>query len=262
MAADPGFDARLQSALEELAGYVNYTTVRQPDGSLTVLLGGQTPLVIGDRQYDIETGFSSAGAALYDADGRDITAQVVRGRLGALLESRNQMLPSFIDDLDQLAASLADRVNAVLAAGVDLNGQPGAPLFAYDPAGSAAASLSLASILPEQLAGALASAPGGNGNVLELMGLVDSAEIDGASFIEYYGALARNIGRAVETAREDLKTNEQLLLQARALRDDVSGVSLDEEAVRLIEFQRAYQASARLVTVLNDLTEVTINLIR
>jgi len=57
-------------------------------------------------------------------------------------------------------------------------------------------------------------------------------------------------------------TSEQLLLQARAMRDEVSGVSLDEEAVHLIEFQRAYQASARLITVLNELTEITINLLR
>lgn len=261
-ATDPGVDARQHTALEELARYVDYSTVRQADGTLTVLLGGQTPLVIGERQYEIHAEISGASAAICDTDGREITAQASRGRLGGLIQFRNTTLPAFVGDLDRLAASVADRVNGILAGGIDVNGQPGGALFAYDPAQGAAASLRVTTLRPEELAGALAGAPGGNGNVLELAGLVDSPEIDGASFMGYYGALARNVGRALERAREDLKTSEQLLLQARSLRDEISGVSLDEEAIRLVEFQLAYQASARLVMVLSELTEITINLVR
>ena len=50
--------------------------------------------------------------------------------------------------------------------------------------------------------------------------------------------------------------------QARTLRDTASGVSLDEQAINLIEFQRSYQATARVLTVLSDLTQTTIDLIR
>jgi flagellar hook-associated protein 1 FlgK len=38
-------------------------------------------------------------------------------------------------------------------------------------------------------------------------------------------------------------------------RDSISGVSLDEEAVNIIKYQKAYEASARYITVLNGLTE-------
>jgi flagellar hook-associated protein 1 FlgK len=260
-AADPGLDARLNNVLEELAEHVDFTTVKQSDGSLIVLLGGQTPLLVGDHLYEIHVESSNTAAILYDAQGHAITSQVSRGRLGAMLEFRNTTLPSFMSDLDRLAAGLADSVNALLAAGVDMNNQPGAPLFTYDAA-AAAASLSVTSIRPEELAAAVPAAPGGNGNVLPLIELADSGQIDGASFTEFYGALARNVGRSLESAREDLNTNQQLLLQARTLRQESSGVSLDEEAILLIQFQRAYQATARLVMILNDLTETTINLLR
>lgn len=53
-----------------------------------------------------------------------------------------------------------------------------------------------------------------------------------------------------------------LLAQSRGLRDQVSGVSLDEQAVILIQFQRAYQANAKLITVLNDLTATAVGLLR
>jgi len=262
MAGDPGFDARLHTVLEQLAELVNFTTLRQPDGTVTILLGGQTPLVVGDRQYKIAAQTGGGAAVIVDPQGVDVTAQVVRGRLGGLLQHRNTTLPSYLNDLNRLAETLADRVNAVLASGVDLNSQPGAALFSYDGAAGAAFGLRVTSITPDQLAAALPGAPGGNANVLNLMELANSAEIDGATFMQFYGALARNMGRALETAREGTRTNELLLLQARALRDEISGVSLDEEAIHLIQFQRAYQASARLVTVLDELTEIAINLIR
>jgi flagellar hook-associated protein 1 FlgK len=261
MAGDPGFDARLHTVLEQLAEVVNFTTLRQPDGTVTILMGGQTPLVIGDRRYEIAADTSSS-AMIVDTQGVDVTAQASRGRLGALLQHRNTTLPAYLNDLNRLAAALADRVNAVLASGVDSNNQPGAALFTYDATVGAALSLRVTSLTAEQLAAALPAAPGGNANVLNLMELANTAEIDGTTFMEFYGAAARNMGRALETAREDSITNELLLLQARAMREETSGVSLDEEAIHLMEFQRAYQASARLVTVLDELTEVAINLIR
>lgn len=258
---DPGFDARLHTVLEELAEYVDFTTLRQSDGSVTLLMGGQVPLVVGDRQYQIEASVAGDTVAILDADGADVTARVSRGRLGGLLDYRNSTLPELESGLDLLASTLADRVNAVLASGVDLNGQPGAALFTCDGATGAALTLRLTSISAEELAGAVPASPGGNANVLNLLALAGAGEIGGATFTQHYAALARRVGRAVQTAREDLTTNQQLLLQARALREEISGVSLDEEAARLVEFQRAYQASARLVTVLNELTEIAVNLV-
>ena len=260
-ATDPSVDTRLHAVLEELAEYADVTALKQPDSAWTLLLGGQTPLVIGERQYQITTDRTGTQAVIVDASGRDVTAQASNGRLGALLQYRNTTLPGLLSGLDRLAATVADRVNSLLAAGVDQSNQPGAALFTYSSSQGAAASLRVTSIAPEQLAAALPSAPGGNGNALNLVELADSGEIDGSSFTEYYAALARSVGRALETARDDLSTNEQLLIQARELRHEISGVSLDEEAIRLIEFQRAYQASARLVTILSDLTEETLNMI-
>ncbi|MEJ7607202.1 MAG: flagellar basal body rod C-terminal domain-containing protein [Bryobacteraceae bacterium] len=51
-----------------------------------------------------------------------------------------------------------------------------------------------------------------------------------------------------------------MVAQARSLRSEASGVSLDEEAVKLIEFQRAYQASARMVSILDEMTQIAVNI--
>ncbi|MBL8234262.1 MAG: hypothetical protein JNL98_37545, partial [Bryobacterales bacterium] len=82
------------------------------------------------------------------------------------------------------------------------------------------------------------------------------------SFTEFYGQLGARIGRDLVRVRNGAALQEQLANQARALREQQSGVSLDEEAARLIEAQRAYQANAQLFKVLNELTDTLIGLMR
>ncbi len=254
---DAGLDARLHASLEELAELADFTALPQEDGSVTILLGGQTPLVIGDKLFAIQADTSGSQIEIRDWEGNAITSQLQQGRLKGVLEFANQLLPSYGADLDRLAASLADRVNALLAGGVDINGQPPVvDLFAYDAGNGAARTLSVTAITPEEIAAADPAAPGGNGNALKLAALATSAEIDGFTFTEYYGQLAARVGREIASAKEDERSQSLLLAQARKLRDQVSAVNLDEEAAALVQYQRSYEASARLISVLNELTEV------
>src|SRR5579871_49856 len=70
---DAGVDAQLNSSLEQLSQLVNFTALQQPDGSVTVYVGGQEPLVVGDQTYAIQGDFSSAQTAIDSSTGRDIT---------------------------------------------------------------------------------------------------------------------------------------------------------------------------------------------
>lgn len=259
---DPSLDARLHATLEELAEYADFTALRQEDGSVMVLLGGQTGLVVGDQQFEISADSSGARAVIMDAWGRDITYQISGGRLAAAVEFRNRIVPELLNGLDRLAAAIADRFNATLSAGLDLHGNPGAPLFAYDPAQGAAATLRVTDISPDELAGAAAAAPGGNGNVLDLLALAQSRELDGFTFTGFYGDLARRVGRALEDARQASEQHKQLLLQAQYLREQASGVSLDEEALQVLQFQRCYQAAARMVQVIDELLDSLLTMLR
>ncbi len=260
--SDPSLDARLHATLEDLAQYTDFTALRQPDGTVTVLMGGQVPLVIGDRQYEIQAESMGSTARILDSNGQDVTAQSVTGSLGAMLEMKNTTLPSYLSELNRLAKGFADDVNAILAAGLDLNGNPGAPLFTYNTANDAAATLRTTDITPDQLAAAAVGAPAGNANALTLAGLANTPQLDGLTYTAFYGRLATRLGQTLEAARSDRDTHAQLLFQSRSIRDDISAVSEDEEAARLIEFQRAYEATARIISVLNELTKTTIDMMR
>jgi flagellar hook-associated protein 1 FlgK len=112
------------------------------------------------------------------------------------------------------------------------------------------------------LAAATVAAPGGGGNAASVAALAAQKLLDGGTFSQFYGGLAGRIGQRKASADQDQQLHQQLLAQAQSVREETSGVSLDEEATRLIQFQRAYQASAQLLSVLNQLTGTVINILQ
>lgn len=260
---DPSFDARLHNALEALSEFTDFSALKAADGTTTILLGGQTLALVGDHQYQISANFDGAEAAVLDSKSNQISSQLTSGRLGALLSYRNGTISSYLSDVNKLAGSFADRVNNILQAGVDANGNPPVqPLFAYDSGWGEAQTLAVNPLTTADVAAAAGSAPGGNGNALTLASLSRSKEIDGFTFSEYYGNLAGRVGRDVASAKGDVETRSALLSQAKSFRSQGSEVSLDEEAAKLLAFQKSYEASARLINALNDMTDSVLSLLR
>ena len=119
---DAGVDAQLNASLDQLSQYVNFTVLQQPDGQISVYLGGQTPLVLGEQSYAIQGDFSTPQTAILSSSGTDITDQLAGGQLGAELNDNNNLLPSYVSGLNTLAQTLADQVNNGLNNGIDENG--------------------------------------------------------------------------------------------------------------------------------------------
>jgi len=288
---DAGLDAQIHSTLDELAQYVSFTALEQDDGSVSVLLNGQTPLLLGDEQYTIccklgqpdspppVYGEALPSLRLFDSNGSDITAATTTGKLGSLLDVRNRVLPSYLGDawqqgdLNKLATDFADRVNGLLTSGVvsdDLPPQAGVALFTYDANPTAAArslTVDRSAVKPELL-GAIQTGPPpvSNGIPLALSQLANPSsaadQIGGASYTQFYGELASRAGSEWNEANGRLAVQQSAVAQTKNLRQQMAGVSLDEEATILIQFQRAYEANSRLISVLNELTEDAINILQ
>ena len=130
------------------------------------------------------------------------------------------------------------------------------------PLAGEAASLDVTAITTDQVAAAKAGSPGGNDNALALSDLLGSNLIQGQTLTGYFGALGGKVGRDLSTAQAGQDSFSATLAQARAFREQLSGVSLDEEAANLMAAQRAYEASGKLMTVLNDMMDTLMQLIR
>ena len=283
--SDPGSDAGLHSSLEQLSELVDVSVVNQPDGTVMVLMNGGSPLVAGTSQYSISSGQAvPSGAAnpqsppssqILDSQGNDITSQIQGGKLGGLLDVHNRVLASLAGDgqqagsLNQFAKAFADTVNGILQSGTvsaDSGAAQGAPLFVYDHSDATAAAGSFAlnpALTPGQLApvDALGNA---NGNANQLASLASSTSaggVNGVTFGDFFSGIASFVGMESSTASTNQTSQESVVSQTKSLRDQASGVSLDQQAVLLLQFQKGYEATARLLSTLNSITETTINLI-
>jgi flagellar hook-associated protein 1 len=259
-ANDAGLEATVNASLEDLSEYTDFTALKAEDNSYTLFIGGQTLMLIGDEQYPVTAVVADQQIRIMDAQSKDITDQIQGGRLSGILDVKNTQVPAYLDQLNRLAAATADQVNGILATGLDPADQH--PLFSYGALGTEASTLAVTAITPAQLASAPPTSPGGNANILQLAELGQNTVIDGFTLAGFYGSLAGQVGRDLSQAQNNQSTQEGLLAQARSMREDISGVSLDEEAARLIEYQRAYQAAAQMVSTLNELTSTLMNILQ
>jgi flagellar hook-associated protein 1 FlgK len=116
------------------------------------------------------------------------------------------------------------------------------------------------------VAGTVNAATGGNANSIanQLASLGSSnttlGTIGGLNLVQYLAQIASGAGEENQLATTNQQTQQQVAAQATTLRDQVSGVSLDEQAVDVLQFQHSYQAAAQVLTVLNTLVESTLNM--
>ena len=282
---DAGLDANLHASLESLSQIADITVAYAPNGTATVLLGGQTPLVIGAQQYTIQASFAPTGtpaipnatpdARILDSNGQDITSHISQGSLGGLLNVRNTVLPSLQGDgqqqgaLNQLAQQVADRVNSILTSAQTTGGAAGSPLFTYNAASPAGISQTLR-LDPNITAGTLAPVNPGppvvsNGAALQLAGLGNSTnpadQISGQSILQFLSSMATQAGQSASAAQTGSNLHAQLLAQSRSLQTQVSGVSLDAEAAQVLQLQQGYQAASKMVSVINSLSDALLNMV-
>jgi len=113
-------------------------------------------------------------------------------------------------------------------------------------------------------AAASGTAVGNNSNALALVSLQTQKSIANstATYQEAFSEMIADVGIKTNRAFVNGQAQKALLDQAQASRNAVSGVNLDEEAANLLKFQQAYQASARVITIVDSLFQTLIDTIR
>ena len=166
--------------------------------------------------------------------------------------------------LDTFAADLADALNAQHAAGYTLDGVAGGLLLDYS-AGAAASTLAVAVTGPDDLAAASSAGPpvpafdGTNIDALVALRL-DLVAGGGTSTIDDAArALVGGVASATAAARSAATSQRGVSAAAAAARTEAHAVSIDEEMVNLLTFQRAYEAAARVMTAVDQTLDTLIN---
>jgi flagellar hook-associated protein 1 len=86
-----------------------------------------------------------------------------------------------------------------------------------------------------------------NRNAQRMLDAFASVSSNGTTFVSSYADLVAGVGLRARSANDSLSLSESLNINAQRAQSEISGVNLDEEAAKLIQYQQAYQAAAKLI---------------
>jgi flagellar hook-associated protein 1 FlgK len=248
-------------AIGQLSALIDVAVVKT-ENSVTLTTANGTPLVAGNKSFNLDTQLDPSGVQHIFSLGTDITGDLVSGSLAGQLQVRDQKIPGLLANLDALASALATSLNAANGKGFDLNGKAGGDIFLAPPASGVGAAVGMTVSMTDSslLAASSDGSPGSNGNVANLTAVHDQKIVSGQTPTDYYAGIVFNVGNDVMNGTAESDASQLILRQLQDQRGSVSGVSLDEEASNMIAYQRAYEAAARMVSTVNDILDTTINL--
>jgi flagellar hook-associated protein 1 FlgK len=86
--------------------------------------------------------------------------------------------------------------------------------------------------------------------------------LGGTTISDFYNSIAGALTVASSSARDESEAVSSVLSSLQAQKESISGVNLDEEAISLVKYERAFQGVSRFVSVVNDLLRELVTLIR
>jgi len=265
--------------LKKISSYMDVATHTDNNGNFTVDIRGVGPLVVNSEAEKFSVYRSPA-----DGQGKpegaldikssssaqaNITHQIKGGKLGALLEVRDQLLSSVLDRLDEMAYNLSTAVNDVHTQGFSRNGAQGVEFFhPMESKERAAEFINLSSAIQASASNiataAVPDAPGDNRVALALAGL-QSQKLMGNGQVtadDWYNSIVSDIGVASSRNKTGINQQKDIMLQLNKMRDQISGVSIDEETANLMQFQHTYDASAKVISVADEMLKTVLDLKR
>jgi flagellar hook-associated protein 1 FlgK len=260
--------------LKKLGEKIDISWAEGRDGLVTVTAGRTAILVSGTGSQDLKaatTNTRNRAEVFFQGTGTpaNITDQITGGRIGGALQVRDHVIEDLLTEADKMAYTLAKEVNAAHIEGFDKYGKSGV-LFFEMPADmkGAAAGISVNKTVYNDVgkiaAASKPDAPGDNTVANVISSLQYRQVMDGgtATMDDFYNTQVGQVGALTQRAVKAQESQKNMMSQLTNIRESISGVSLDEETTKMIEFQKAYDASARLIRTADEMFDTVLNLKR
>jgi flagellar hook-associated protein 1 FlgK len=188
------------------------------------------------------------------------------GELAGAVSVLNEDLPTYLDRLDDFAATLASHVNRGQRAGYDAYGAEGIAMFG-DGTNAASSAIDASNIQVNlddpRLIAASSTGPSTDpvtGETIPSFDASNAARIaDAGMGAEEYRSLITDFGVKVASASRVANNQQVLTNQVDASWESLAGVNIDEEMVNLLAAQRAYEGASRVITTLDSVLDTLIN---
>ena len=267
------------NALKKLATYMDLSMHKDGEGNYIVDIRNVGPLVAGpvttefnvfrsgaddqgkpEGAYDLNTSASARGV---------VTHQVKGGKLGALLQTRDETLSTILDKLDELAVNVSSSVNGIHSQGFTRNGEQGIDFFSpVNQKERAAEFIDLSEHVKNSVnniaTAAAPDAPGDNRVAIAISGIQSMHLLNEgkATMDDFFNSIVSDVGVASAKNKSAMNQQKDINTQLGKMRDQISGVSIDEETTNLLQFQHQFDASAKVIQVADEMLKTVLELKR
>lgn len=268
----PGSADLLDARLTELSKLVSIKVTRNDLGQATVTTdngrvlasaGGYAALGVGNgppTRLTLSSVDPASGALSLSA--ADISGEISSGEISSLVNLINVELPQLAARVEGVARGVADELNAAHALNVLVGATaPSAsnnPLIVEDASGRFSVNPVIRND-PSQLAIAR-PATGGVAGANDGSGAAALADVGASAATRDVAQAIAEIGSKARASAQAADTNEALSTELTARAQESGGVNLDEELSNLILYQRAYSASARVISAIDELYQTLLSI--
>ncbi|SNR70072.1 flagellar hook-associated protein FlgK [Desulfurobacterium atlanticum] len=254
--------------LKELSSLIDIKATFNNDGTVNVSTAKGFGLVLDTKNIPLTFETDGDNNPIIKWRGTDITTEFKNGKLGGYLKGIN-LINGTITRLNTFTTEFANAINNQQQAGFDLNGNPGTDLFVADNGTATvdASNITLGFEDPELIAASSdPTYPDSNNENIKAMISLEDTKISGLgdkSFAEYYTSeIVTPIGTEVSRTDNLISSTTQIRDSLQQQLNEISAVNTDEEFINLTKFQRAYQASAKVVAVTDELIQTVLNMVQ
>ncbi len=266
--------------IKKLSGLVNIRHAEGDGGIVTITAGKTAVLVSGYQQRDLfldkvpgkgdkPPSMSVFYRSTKNGTAHDVTNQFTGGTLGGLISVRDSVVGDLIGKVNLMGYTIASEVNEAHRSGFDRYSGAGGDFFILpdemkDFSNGVDVNPYIKGDVGRIAAAAATNSPGDNrvANIISMLQYKKVFADNTSSLDDFYGAMMGEVGILAAKANGSVEAQGSNLANLEKLRESISGVSLDEEAAKMIEYQKAYDASARLIRTADEMMQTVLNLKR
>lgn len=267
-------------AVEKLSKIVGIQVSPLENGGINVSSGRLGVLVSGTEQSALMTARGGDGVnvnsmrvmVLPSENSQkpvDLTDTISEGALGGYIKLRDETIPAIREKIDTMAFELARSVNSVHQQGFTKEGVQGLSFFQeLGSVEGAAENFKVDDRILNNVANIAAAgrrnSPGDNQVLLKMADVQDARIFNEgtANVLDFNSSLVGEMGIQTRSINDSLNIQQDMMQQLSTLREEASGVSLDEEAMNMIRYQKSFDASAKMIQVADSMLDTVLNLKR
>jgi flagellar hook-associated protein 1 FlgK len=254
-------DTRL-ARIEDLTKLVNVQQSEQANGAINITIDGN--LIVSDKNVTdtLEAYDDGTGRTFVRLQTAGTPLNLTGGTIAGTITARDGGIQSLRDNINTMAAQLISEVNTIYQGGYSLNGATGQNFFAGTNAGDIGVNATLLNDPSQMQVSGDPTSVGDNSIAVAVAQLANKGlpALSGQTLSENYNQTVAALGQNLSLVNDQLGNQNIVESMIRSQRDSISGVSLDEEMTSLMQFQRAYQASARLISTVDTMLETVISM--